>query len=68
VEEKMNRTLDVRARYGDYTITFGVTHGHFYVFERDIFVGMDKDFNEAIALIALREGMYFDPDKVEVLK
>lgn len=53
------------ARSGSYTITQGVTNGMYYVFERDTFVGMDKTLDGAIDIIALREGMYFERDKVE---
>ena len=63
----MRKEVPIVARYGEYAITHGATHGMYYVFERDTFVGMDKELDGAIDLIALREGMYFDPDKVEVM-
>lgn len=57
------------ARYGDnYTMTKGVTNGMFYVFERTYFVGLDPNFDKAVELIELREGMYYDPEKLKDLR
>ena len=57
----------VVARYGEYTIMLGSFNGMFYVYERDVFVGMDDGLDGAVDLIALREGIYFDEDDVEVV-
>lgn len=55
-------------RYAQYTIVKGTLNGIYYVYERDIFVGMDGDFDTAVDLIRLREGMMFEEDKVEDLR
>lgn len=55
-------------RYGEYSIVEGVVNGMYYVYERDIFVGMEGNFDNAIDLIRLREGMMFEEDKVEDLR
>lgn len=57
------------ARYGeDYTITQGITHGLFYVFHRDIYIGMDSVYANAVSLISLRHGEGFDINKVQKVK
>lgn len=69
--EKVSKTHEPKtvARYGDnYTITQGVVNGMFYVFERTSFVGLNVDFDKAVELIELREGMYYDPEKLKDLR
>lgn len=63
---KVQSAPSVVARYGYYTISKGTREGHFYVFLNDIYIGMSNEYDDAVSLIALREGDGFDPDRVEV--
>lgn len=56
----------VVARSGAYTIMIGAKEDYYYVYERDVFVGMAETLDEAIDLIELREGMWFDREDVEM--
>lgn len=56
----------VVARYQLYTIMVGAKQDKYYVYERDTFVGMGDTIDEAIDLIELREGLYFDREDVEM--
>lgn len=62
----MRQQPHIVARYDQYAITHGVTHGMYYAFHADTFIGMEKTLDEAIDIIALREGMYFERERVEV--
>lgn len=56
------------ARYNDYEVTHGVTHGMYYVCKGKDYVGHKPVYANAISLISLREGQGFDINKVEDLR
>lgn len=68
LKERKSCQPKIVARYNEYVITQGVTNGMFYVFSKDIFVGLHAVFANAVSLISLREGQRFDINNIKDLR